>query len=57
MSKKETPKKNVCGICGGELIPSGCGCKNEKCENSVTKWPKRGTMYDPPKEPTKETEK
>jgi len=34
-----------CGQCGGKLVPSGCGCLNEKCANYVGKWPKPGTMY------------
>ena len=53
--KKKTPKNSEepelrCGLCGGELVPSGCGCKNEKCVNNVSLWPKPGTMYSPPRE-------
>jgi len=47
---KKVEEKYVCGACKGELVPSGCGCRNEKCANYMGKWPKPGTMYAPPKD-------
>jgi len=38
-----------CPQCQAELVPSGCGCSNPKCQNHVGKWPRIGTMYSPPK--------
>ena len=56
MAKKKKATKDDeenafrCGQCGGALVPSGCGCKNEKCVNHHALWPKPGTFYAPPRE-------
>jgi hypothetical protein len=53
MKKSKAPKAERCSVCGeGDLVPSGCGCANEKCSNFVEKWTKL-VQHAPPRPPKK----